>query len=209
MNIKDVDDVNLDHVKDSFEYLWNEQYELYEKYKDIEGMPDKWPFNINLEESQIWIKDFFWRVWEELMEAYEALTEEDDIIHYLEELIDALHFYLEIYVLLDRHINIEGIILSVKNCSNISEDISALRNTNHKIGYWMGLAANKLRNKKWKKSQVLVDVDDFNNYLDKGFRALVRLICRSLIPSDNLKYDLLNSYHKKNIVNRFRQRSNY
>jgi len=223
MNIKDVRDgiKNYEEVDDAFNWLWNKQFELYEKYKHIEEMPEKWPMNIHTSETQIWIKDFFWRVWEELMEAFESLIEYSLEIdpekknlyydHYLEELSDALHFYLEIYVLLDRHINIEETIEEAKQFFLSKEDdiLEIVIDMNHKIGLQMGLAANKLRNKKWKVSQVLVDVDDFNQYLDDGFINLIYLIAMSINPVDDLRYEFLNLYHLKMVVNKFRQRSNY
>ena len=205
MNIQDSED--LKKVEEFwFDFLLARQKELVEKYKDIEKMPSL-PMDINTSETQIWIKDFFWRVTEELMEAAEANNQKHEE-HYLEELSDALHFYLEIFVLLDHYpvkieiLDIDKLVKSVKSPYSLVQ----LKDVVFEIIYHMGLAANMLRNKKWKQTQVFVDKDRFFNELYNGFQALIELLVYSGI---SCKYDLLNLYYKKFQVNQFRQRSQY
>jgi hypothetical protein len=209
MNIQDAEDLK-DVTEDAFVFLLESQRELVEKYKDIEGMPDL-PLDINTKEAQIWVKDFLWRVTEELAEAYEAKTE-NNMEHYLEELSDALHFYLEIYILIDYNPKLDDALLNsmIKDAEdrNTLQDSGAdiLMISMFNVVYHLGLTGNFLRNKKWKQTQVFVDIPRFQEELDLGFNDLVWLIVRSGIQS---KYDFLNLYYKKFQVNQFRQRSKY
>ena len=208
MNIQDAEDLK-DIKEDSISFLLDRQRELVEKYKGIEEMPDL-PMDIDTKESQIWVKDFLWRVTEELMEAYEGIDHRD---HYMEELSDALHFYLEIYILIDNRPQFDDELLNEMITSSVQQGFSedgmgntAIMTCMFNIVYHLGLVGNFLRNKKWKQTQVFVDRDRFHDELDAGFHNLIWLIVRSGIKS---KYDLLNLYYKKFQVNQFRQRSKY
>ena len=186
------------------DFLLARQTELIEEYKKIEGMPDP-PMDINTKETQIWVKDFLWRVTEELMEAYEAkLLNQGE--HFLEELSDALHFYLEIFILIDYEPKMDDHYLRGMIHAVADFERDDVRQRIFNIIYHLGLAGNFLRNKKWKQTQVFVDQDRFHDELDLGFIELVGLIIESGIKN---KYDLLNLYYKKWEVNRFRQRSKY
>lgn len=201
MNITDVEDLK-DVTEPWLDFLLDRQSELIEKYKKIEGMPDP-PFDIDLKESQIWVKDFLWRVTEELMEAYES---RDNYDHYTEELSDALHFYLEIFILVDYKPKMDdhylrGMIRGVKDFER--DDI---KGRIFDTIYHLGLSGNFLRNKKWKQTQVFVDKNRFYEELELGFNDLIGLIIESGVGN---KYDLLNLYYKKFQVNQFRQQSRY
>lgn len=204
MNIQDSED--LKKVDEPWlDFLLDRQHELVEKYKEIEGMPDL-PMDINTKETQIWIKDFLWRVTEELMEAYEALLK-GNIDHYLEELSDALHFYIELYILLDYkpyYMNDNFLIGAVKAVKDFKRDNKKGRI--FEIIYRLGLVGNLLRNKKWKQTQVFVDYKRVTEQVDYGFIELIGLFIESGIED---KYGLLNLYYKKFQVNQFRQRSKY
>jgi hypothetical protein len=182
---------------------------LATKYKEIEGMPD-FPMDIQTKETQIWIKDFMWRVTEELMEAYEAKVNGEEE-HYLEELSDALHFYMEIFVLLDykpKALKSDDFLKTLIH-SFIMDQIIQPFEVSNKI-FWcvfhLGIAANFLRNKKWKVTQVFVDEKQFYQELVEGLTHLLTLIIDAGVDS---KIGLLNLYYKKFQVNQFRQRSKY
>lgn len=203
MNIRDVED--LKEVKEPWlDFLLARQSELIEKYKVIEGMPDP-PMDINTKETQIWVKDFLWRVTEELMEAYEAKLSNNHE-HFLEELSDALHFYLEIFILIDYKPRMDDYYLKGMINAVIGFERDDVKERIFFTIYHLGLAGNFLRNKKWKQTQVFVDKERFYEELDLGFIELIGLIIESGIKN---KYDLLNLYYKKFIVNQFRQRSKY
>ena len=213
MNIKNSKELNT-VTEPWFTYLYARQSELYEKYKHIEGMPEEHPLDIDTKETQIWIKDFFWRVAEELMEAMEAYRKKEDE-HFMEELSDALHFYLEIFVLLGiDNINLDDKWLAHKGASYTIDTYFDIRNLNNNglieemfdVVYEMGLAANLLRNKKWKQTQVFVDKKRLRTHLVEGFVDLINVIMKA---GARTKHEFLELYYKKYQVNRFRQDSNY
>jgi hypothetical protein len=92
--------------------MFEKQKELHEKYVPIESakgiLTSLGPVDINTCHGQQIIKDFFWRITEELGEAAnclknkpwkqtEILTDEE---HFKEEVIDALHFFIEALILM-------------------------------------------------------------------------------------------------------------
>lgn len=100
--------------------LFNRQRELMRKYHEIEKTNIGFiPFGMNPEDphatgldiqtgpAQQRLKDFFWRITEELGEAANTLKNKPwktthmitDEVHFREELIDALHFFIEMMIL--------------------------------------------------------------------------------------------------------------
>ena len=204
MNINDVED--LKELKEpAISFLLKRQAELAEKYKEIEGRPNS-PMDIHTKETQIWVKDFFWRVTEELMEAREAWRR-GEIVHYSEELSDALHFYLEVFFILDIDPNVsdDDILNYIRDYFDIIDD--ELDKLIMNIIYRLGLAGNHLRNKKWKQTQVFVDKQLFQAELIRGFWNLLTLIGTTVKLKDIMGF--VNLYYRKFTVNQFRQRSKY
>lgn len=82
--------------------IFDRQTKLMDKYHGIEVssgtmLTAKVPVDINCGLGQQRLKDFAWRVTEELMESLEALV--DNPGAHAEELIDALHFMAELCIL--------------------------------------------------------------------------------------------------------------
>ena len=111
MNVTDVDE-NKDEIRCRLQDVFNRQKELMEKYHDIEKkngllQTDKVPVDINSHMGQQRLKDFAWRVTEELGEAMNCLKNKSwkqthfqtDVDHYYEELSDAFHFFIELCIL--------------------------------------------------------------------------------------------------------------
>lgn len=81
------------------------QEELIKQYKEIEKFD--YPIDINTREGQRLIKDMMWRVVEELGEAANCLKNkpwkqsqlETDEEHFMEELSDAIHFFVELFII--------------------------------------------------------------------------------------------------------------
>ncbi|MDE2098833.1 MAG: hypothetical protein KGL39_16390 [Patescibacteria group bacterium] len=69
----------------------------------------------------------------------------------------------------------------------------------------LGEAMNCLKNKPWKQSQMLTDIDHYLEEIADAFHFFVELCILSGIDAEKL-YDL---YFRKSEVNHFRQRSNY
>ena len=210
MNVTDVKEEIK--VPDSiWKEIFDKQWKLAEKYKDIEGMgnllePKFLKINIDTQEGQKWIKDFAWRVTEELAEADEAkkLWEKEDdkelaeqyYTHYLEELIDALHFLVELCIIAGYKQEI--VPLYVPHCDY--ETTSPWE-----VTYNLGLMCNCLKNKPWKQTQMLTDRPKFYGFLRLAWEALICIYK----DNDMEDIDVYNLYFKKNAVNQFRIRSKY
>ncbi len=112
MNIKDVEAKNLENGEDKLDFIFSRQKELMDKYHDIEKkngllQTEDVPVNIDSHLGQARLKDFAWRVTEEIGEAMNCLKNkpwkqtqmETDVLHYKEELADAFHFFVELCIL--------------------------------------------------------------------------------------------------------------
>ena len=111
MNIKDV---KIKKIKgDKLNLIFKRQKELMKKYHKIEKaneiwVPDKLPLDLNNCKCQYRIKDFLWRITEELGEAGNCLKNkpwkqtqvETDVDHFIEELADAFHFWIELCIMI-------------------------------------------------------------------------------------------------------------
>lgn len=53
------------------------------------------PVNLDDKRGQARIKDFSWRITEEIGEALDAMENESALLHFHEELVDGLHFLTE------------------------------------------------------------------------------------------------------------------
>lgn len=111
MNVNDIE-INNNFDGDMLSEIFNKQKELMEKYHDIENkngllQTKDCPVDLNDSKGQSRLKDFAWRITEELGEAMNCLKNKPwkqtqmltDTIHYKEELIDALHFFIELFIL--------------------------------------------------------------------------------------------------------------
>lgn len=109
MNVNDFD--NKTPVGDLLKTIFSRQLELMEKYDPIEegnlGHPiPHGKFDLNDRASQQRLKDFAWRITEELGEAMNCLKNKPwkqtpmitDETHFLEELVDGFHFYIELLI---------------------------------------------------------------------------------------------------------------
>jgi len=68
MNVEDSDAVGLNDIG----WLFDKQRVLLEKYKEVEKNSLAYPLDMNLKESQLLVKDFLYRIIEEVGEALEA-----------------------------------------------------------------------------------------------------------------------------------------
>lgn len=111
-----VQDMNVDEIQrdDMLEAIFDKQRELLEKYKEIEYknlpcvVPIKLPVDINTHQGQHVVKMRIWWAMTELAEAADCLKNkpwkqtmmETDEAHLREELVDALHFFIEACILI-------------------------------------------------------------------------------------------------------------
>lgn len=111
MNIKDVENIEKTSG-DMLEEIFAGQKKLMEKYHIIEKeigllQTEDVPVDLQSHLGQARLKDFAWRITEEIGEAMSCLKNkpwkktqmETDVTHYYEELADAFHFFVELCLL--------------------------------------------------------------------------------------------------------------
>jgi len=223
--------VNIDDVTKKIEVpegpiivtIFNHHKKLMEKYDVIERkngyyVPDP-PYSLDDTKVQQRIKDLFWRVTEELAEAIEAIPPEfqlsewaqfwdtePDVRHFFEELADALHFLVEASILAD--LDPKKIVLDSLSDSNRPLSEFNLDGVVDKVAdtiLRMGFAANTFKNKPWKLTQMPTDIRKFGKQLIEvwGFFTYLwwYLNCT--------QKQVYIFYAKKNLVNQWRQETNY
>lgn len=208
--------VDEEVVGDKLEAIFNRQKELMEKYHDIElrsGLmqTEDCPVNLDDKRGQARIKDFSWRVMEEVGEALDAY-EQNDMVHFKEELIDGLHFLVELTILsgYDKlfggslgKINLDGLYESSKFISDKKGKIRLMEDVTNLV-MDLGMMCNCLKNKPWKQTNMVTDKDNFAKQISKVWLSYVRLLSQYMDVDE-----ITNTYLKKSQVNKFRQRSNY
>lgn len=217
--------MNINHATveeftgDKLQAIFTRQKSLMDKYHDIElrsGLmqTEDCPINLDDKRGQARIKDFSWRVTEELGEALDAKATKD---HYQEELIDGLHFLTELTILAGKdyhNLLPEGTALYSKDrledlVENAKECISQ---NGDNLNYWvskfienLGMMCNCLKNKPWKQSMMKTDQEAFYSRLAEVWVLYITLLVVSGMDADTIAI----TYLKKSQVNKFRIRSNY
>lgn len=200
--------------------IFNRQKELMAKYHHIEArsgllQTEDCPVNLDDRRGQARIKDFSWRVMEELGEALDAKSHTD---HYQEELIDGLHFLTELTILAGRDYNTIIPEDLPKFHSDHLEDLyeTALTRINGLvytgINHWvaqfveqLAMMCNCLKNKPWKQSMMKTDREAFYGRLTNAWICYMAILAMAgMKPTD-----IADTYLRKSQVNQFRQRSNY
>lgn len=217
--------MNINHATveevtgDKLQAIFTRQKSLMDKYHDIElrsGLlqTEDCPVNLDDKRGQARIKDFSWRVTEELGEALDAKATKD---HYQEELIDGLHFLTELTILAGKDYHnilpegtalyhndrLEDLVENAKECISRNED---------NLDYWvskfienLGMMCNCLKNKPWKQSMMKTDQNAFYGRLAEVWVLYITILAVSGMDADSIA----TTYLKKSQVNQFRQRSNY
>lgn len=223
--------MNINHATveevtgDKLQAIFTRQKSLMDKYHDIElrsGLlqTEDCPVNLDDKRGQARIKDFSWRVTEELGEALDARSNKD---HYQEELIDGLHFLTELTVLAGKDYDSilpQGTPLYdsdhledlVKNAKEVISRRAAQGENGYSLEYWvskfienLGMMCNCLKNKPWKQSMMKTDREAFYSRLSEVWVLYITI----LVVSGMNAQDIADIYLKKSQVNQFRQRSNY
>jgi hypothetical protein len=189
-----------------------EQTKLLEKYKEIEGLPD-WPLLIDIPKNQIILKDFTSRTVEELMEALEYLVRlrTDDVENaeeltmlMEEEVIDALHFYLDLLILIGPDKFSQNLFETAVETAH--EELPGLANLAFNMTYMLFLSRNQLKNKPWKQTPIPTDIPRYIDLVEEAGVVLSYML-REVLGYDSEK--IYSQYMKKHTVNQFRQKSKY
>lgn len=223
--------MNINHATveevtgDKLQAIFTRQKSLMDKYHDIElrsGLlqTEDCPVNLDDKRGQARIKDFSWRVTEELGEALDAKATKD---HYQEELIDGLHFLTELTILAGKDYDSilpQGTPLYdsdhledlVENAKEVISRRASQGENGYSLEYWvskfienLGMMCNCLKNKPWKQSMMKTDREAFYSRLSEVWVLYITI----LVVSGMDAQDIANIYLKKSQVNQFRQRSNY
>lgn len=205
---------------DLLKAIFDRQKSLMNKYHDIElrsGLlqTEDCPVNLDDKRGQARIKDFAWRVTEELGEALDAKTTKD---HYQEELIDGLHFLTELTILAGKDYDTILPVGTPEYHEDRLEDLVVnahelmLKMGSDRLDYWvsrfienLGMMCNCLKNKPWKQSMMKTDHDAFYGRLTDVWCCYITLLVVSGMTAESIAC----TYLKKSQVNQFRQRSNY
>lgn len=198
--------------------IFNRQKELMEKYHDIEKrsgllQTEECPINLDDKRGQARIKDFAWRVTEEVGEALESFVYEHNELHFKEELIDGLHFLTELTILsgLNETEIIEGEEGKyLETLVNGGEEVwkyssPTIDTLVTKFICHLGMMCNCLKNKPWKQSHMRTDKNNFYDLLKKVWKDYIVLLVYANMDAEAIT----EIYLKKSQVNKFRQRSNY
>lgn len=200
------------------ETIFSHQRTLMNRYHEIEEKNVGYPIPFSVDEhgpfcgalnfddraSQLRFKDFAWRITEELTEATLSLGEEDRT-HYEEELIDALHFSVELLILCGfRPKDFHGEFVPG------NDSLTRLFLYNERRGVYpviekLGEAMNRLKLKPWKTTAMLTDKAAFRNSLGDFFVLFIGLLAEAGFTPRTATAMYLN----KNAVNQFRQNSAY
>lgn len=217
--------MNINHAKteeihgDKLQAIFTRQKSLMDKYHDIElksGLlqTEDCPVNLDDKRGQARIKDFSWRVTEELGEALDARSNKD---HYQEELIDGLHFLTELTVLAGKDYDSilpQGTPLydsdHLEDLVENAKEVISRRGDN--LDYWvskfienLGMMCNCLKNKPWKQSMMKTDRNSFYGRLAEVWVIYTTILVVSGMDADSIAI----TYLKKSQVNKFRIRSAY
>lgn len=236
MNVNDIKDDAIPQPteeKDMFDLIFERQHSLAIKYTPIEQQngllqTDLFPGNIDDRKSQARMKDFAWRVQEELYEATESLThKEHDNVHFLEEMIDAIHFFTELNLFCgfsakqvaefygwEKGDKFEYLATLADKMNEMTDGPAGKGDKNYSIpaliyvsiGQPIGDAMNKLKNKPWKQTHMVTDKPAFNGCLLCAWLGFFRVLHNVFGLSAK---DIFTLYFKKSEVNKFRIKSQY
>ena len=210
--------MNITHTKkektnkESLRAIFDRQKELMEKYHDIEfksGLmqTEDCPVNLDDKRGQARIKDFAWRITEEIGEALDAIENESGesaLLHFHEELVDGLHFLTEMTILtgynLPEYTTLKDLIEegTYRDCYTLNDLVS-----DHVM--YLGMMCNCLKNKPWKQSMMKTNKENFYKHLKLVWSNYIAI----LTSQDLTEEEITDLYLRKSQVNQFRQRSNY
>lgn len=184
-------------------YTWPEIFQL-QKQLHLQYEPELQDrianFDINIFEDQELFRHMAWRITEELMEAQEAYKL-GDTQHLKEELIDAFNFLIELYQLMGMGYGLDFM------WEEPSRDYSygSVGNQIYHMVYHLGMAANKLKSRRWRQSQYVVNLHDFQPLLIKMWNLFILIFDNLGMTAQDVRYLWSQKYQ----VNLFRLQSKY
>lgn len=227
MNTEDVKPDEVPSVPNRLDAMFKRQAELMEKYHHIESengllLTSECPVSLHDRFGQARLKDFAWRVMEEIAEASDAAISKGwTSSHAREEIADAAHFLIEFCLiagmgsdeLLTRakvlvehpRDDLEALFEYTNVYAETNDEQASVEETIVKLLTHMGMTCHLLKNKPWKQSHVLTDYNEFYDRLAQTFLRFI-WVCIAVGMWDGDLYDL---YYRKSKVNQFRQETQY
>jgi len=215
MNISEIkisDDIKFDNI---FDFILDKQKLLMVKY----WKKPLWDI-LHTEEGQKELRLFTKYTMEEIAEAMEEIYDkgaknednffdilkDDSYVHFIEEIIDSLHFITEKCLLsgLDSYKTISRYKTYKKSPRDL-KTLSDFKILVTDITYKINITDNFLRNKEWKRTNVVTNVELYLEGLIDAYFTFYDMLY-SLKLDDKL---IAFIYSKKHEVNNFRIRSNY
>lgn len=230
MNINDINEDKIPKTDNYLKSIFERQIQLAKKYHKIENkMLNIKELNIEFTHTQqdidnpiiqFKIKDYLFRTVEEIAESREVyiLSIKDNNMkhfeHCIEELIDSLHFFSELCLLINLNYtdfnSLDKLKLDFDSQFNISK-IDPFKNSKIIDQFYLTafykicITSNCLKNKPWKKTQMRSDKVRFKKCIQEAFKSLIYLLyIFGLTPES-----IYRIYIKKSEVNKFRQNSEY
>lgn len=216
-----VDDISNDTIpiptseKDRLDLIFERQRTLMVKYEKIEqqnGLLETPHVPVDLHDrfGQARLKNFAWRVVEELTEATAARQDHPGLDqHFFEEISDAYHFLIELNIL--SGLNSESWSKDFWP-SELKDKLERMFNeaSDNSIDIYptierLGRAMNALKNKPWKVTHMLTDIYYYHHWLKEANWSFINFCRSNGFTADSL----FRMYFKKSEVNMFRQRSAY
>lgn len=213
MNVTDVNETPA--VADRLVAIFERQAELAEKYEGIERKNGLGrgllPAILDLDDPRVQyvIKDYAWRVVEEIGEAYSAT---ESLEHAHEEVADGLHFLVELCELV--RIGPDDLVGEKYDDARYDGDrldyiwFGGTLNLSDNIAEFIGrigMACCALKNKPWKQTHFPTDKCEFRRRMISAFKSYIKVASSWGMSKD----DLFSMYFKKSRVNDFRIQSNY
>lgn len=213
------------HTEDRLQLIFIRQAELMEKYHVIEEKNGLllYPFvpaNLDDAKAQARLKDFAWRVTEEVAETLDSYYKKEPIEHMVEEMADVCHFMVEMAIISgisptdlipSDTLPSPGRDLLDHLWSAVAEKIGPYPQVILPEWYFcqfirnLGMTCHTLKNKAWKQTQMITDKDEYRKRFVTAMHSFVALCIAMGMTSK----DMFNYYFRKSEVNSFRQRSKY
>lgn len=229
MNVKDFD-IEIP-PGDMMQTIFSHQRSLMDKYHSIEEKnvgqpvpsapsqygPHSGALDIQDRACQLHLKSFAWRITEELTEATLCLdgTPHFDEVHYLEEIVDALHFSIELYAMsgcdTEGRIGVDTLefMFHASNVDPVDLRYNGGQEKMRSIVYTciekLGEGMNRLKLKPWKTTAQLTDIELYKGSITQFLLRFIDVAKASGFTARTLCAMYLN----KNAVNQFRIRTNY
>jgi len=186
----------------TWDEVFSKQRELKFKYEP-EAQELFANFDIDCFEDQELFKKYCWRITEELAEAEEAyyFAEKFHGDHVLEELIDAFNFSLELMLLYGWKTPFS----EFPSTNRLVQPRREFAIQVNMVTYTLGITANCLKNRQWRRSQYLTDLLVFEERLKTFFGTLYQY----LVEWFGSEEGLLKAWSLKYQVNLFRIQTNY